>query len=174
MGFFDNLGVGEPEDVRQNKKLIAQTRHKQKQLNRSLDNEENEINADINSILEEIGASLYAKYSMDPEISSIEISEFKEKIEEIEKKNGLLADVDRRRGEINQRYGEEIQMLENLLPKENFQPQNCNNQPVNSNTPSYIQGDMNMQEVYAGTCQNCGADTRVGDFFCTKCGTKIA
>ncbi|MGP1410870.1 MAG: zinc ribbon domain-containing protein [Peptoanaerobacter stomatis] len=157
MGFLDKLNIDmssmgfDDQETRQNKKMIEQTRQKQEQLTKSIDVDINNINSDVNTIFKDIGAIIYNKVS-DTDIQVLELVDIIPYIQEIKSKKQDIAILEEKRLDIQKRYGEELEMLNKLLPQQNIQ--------------------INAVNQTSDKCPNCNAVRMQGDMFCTNCGTK--
>lgn len=125
---------------------------------KSIDVDINRVNSQICSIFQEIGEKIYNRYC-DGEDAPMERAFVQEQVENIAAKKGELEVLDKKRLEIEQRYGEEIEMLTKLLPQESSNA--VGNKPISNNTVATI-----------GTCPKCGSARLEDEIFCSNCGNK--
>lgn len=140
--------MSELPEVMQNKKIIEQTKSKKEQLLKAINMDINSVNLQINVIFQEIGKKVYESY-IDDDILQIDYSLIGEQIENIKLKKQEQENLSKKYKEIEQRYGEELEMLQKFIPQE-AQTQTQNND----------------------ICPKCKAVKNTGDMFCTNCGNK--
>lgn len=158
MDFLSKLGIGEPEEVRNNKKLIKQTEQKQAQLLKSIDIDIDRLNSEISTIFAEIGQKV-AEECLNNGKDTIEKSLIMNFIEDIQAKKELIKNHEIKKEDIKKRYGEELDILRKLIPEEN--KANVNSEGNESVAES--------KEV----CPECGAVRGKEALFCISCGHKF-
>lgn len=167
MDFLSKIGIGEPEEVRKNKKLIKQTEQKQNQLLKSVDKDINFLQMTISTIYQQIGEKVANEFLKD-DVHNIEKEFINDFITEIKEKENTINSLEEKRNRINKRYGEELEMLKKLLP-ENSNGQNSYMQQGQRKNPQ--QHDMNNQSQEI--CPECGAPREINALFCISCGHKF-